>query len=273
MFTNIPGVIMGFREGLEAFLMITIVLQYLARINRTELRKAVYQGAFAGLGLSVVLGGVLYLISNAIQKTDEIAKIWESGASLIALAFVTTFIYWMIKHGRNMVQEVQGQVKENLSTLGLFTLSFIMVAREGTEIAIFTFAGQYHILAITLGIVIALVISVLIYRATIKVDLRLLFNITLGYLIIQAGFLLGYAVHEGLSALKALGILDANSFLFIKVFDLSKSVLDHKEGILGVPLYVLFGWYSRPEWIQFLLQYTYTVGMFGLWKLTNKRAI
>jgi high-affinity iron transporter len=266
METFIPGVIMGFREGLEAFLIISIILQYLNHIQRTELKKHVVNGAIGGIIASLFIGGVLYWISLTIQKTEEISKIWESVASLAALGLITTFIVWMIKHGQNMVGEVQDQVKRNISKTGLFSVAFIMVVREGAEIAIFTFAGQYTLVSIGVGIAAAFALSILIYNALIKVNLRVLFNMTLAYLILQAGFLLGYAVHEGLSAMKDLAILDGGHFIYKKAFDLSSTLLDHKLGALGLPLYVAFGWYSRPEWIQFILQYAYTIGLFAYWK-------
>lgn len=266
METFIPGLIMGFREGLEAFLIISIILQYLNHIQRTELKKHVVNGAIGGIIASLFIGGVLYWISLTIQKTEEISKIWESAASLAALGLITTFIVWMIKHGQNMVGEVQDQVKRNISKTGLTSVAFIMVVREGAEIAIFTFAGQYTLLSIGVGIAAAFALSILIYNALIKVNLRVLFNMTLAYLILQAGFLLGYAVHEGLSAMKDLAILDGGHFIYKKAFDLSSTLLDHKQGALGLPLYVAFGWYSRPEWIQFILQYAYTIGLFAYWK-------
>ena len=266
METFIPGLIMGFREGLEAFLIISIILQYLNHIQRTELKKHVVNGAIGGIIASLFIGGVLYWISLTIQKTEEISKIWESVASLAALGLITTFIVWMIKHGQNMVGEVQDQVKRNISKTGLSSVAFIMVVREGAEIAIFTFAGQYTLLSIGVGIASAFALSILIYNALIKVNLRVLFNMTLAYLILQAGFLLGYAVHEGLSAMKDLAILDGGHFIYKKAFDLSSTLLDHKQGALGLPLYVAFGWYSRPEWIQFILQYSYSIGLFAYWK-------
>jgi high-affinity iron transporter len=270
MDTFIPGLIMGFREGLEAFLIVTIILQYLSQTNKSGFKKFVFNGTIAGVLASFVIGGALFVVSSAIQKTEEIAKIWESGASIVALVFVTTFIYWMIKHGSNMVVEVQNQVKQSLSKAGLFSVAFIMVVREGSEIAIFTFAGQYTLASIGLGISLALIVSLLVYKSMVKINLRVLFNITLIYLILQAGFLLGYAVHEGLSALKALSIISGDNFIFMKAFDLSGTVFNHKEGVLGIPMYVLFGWYSKPEWIQLILHYGYVVGMILVWKNLRK---
>jgi high-affinity iron transporter len=256
---------MGFREGLEAFLIVSIILQYLRKSKNESLRKYVYYGTISGIVASLGIGGILYILSKAIDKMDQVAKLWESGASFVALALVTTFIYWMIKHGRNMVSTVESSVSQNLSAFGIASVAFIMVAREGVEVAIFTFAGQYGIAALFTGIAAALVLAVLINHSLVKVNLRVLFNITLAYLILQAGFLLGYGIHEGLSALGSMNLLSSESPLLIKAFDLSETIFYHKEGLLGLPLYVLFGWYSKPEILQFIMQYLYTGSVFYIW--------
>ena len=145
-----------------------------------------------------------------------------------------------------------------------------MVAREGAEIAIFTFTGNYELPAISTGILLSLILAVLIYFSLVKVNLKVIFKITLVYLILQAGYLLGYSIHEGLSALKDLAVLSSNSILYTKAFDLSATILNHKEGVLGLPLNVLLGWYSKPEWIQFISQYAYTIGIFAYLKRYSK---
>lgn len=267
----LPGFIMGFREGLEAFLVVAVIIQYLNKIGMERLRKNAFYGVLTGGIASLLFGGVLYLITNAFGKMDETAKLWESVASLIALVLISTFIYWMIKHGRNMTTEIQGKVSQNLSALGVFVITMVMVLREGAEIAIFTFAGKYTVVSISLGILLALIFTILVFYSLVKVNIKTIFNVTLAYLILQAGFLLGYGIHEGLSALKSLDYLNGESFLFVKAFDLSNTMLNHKEGILGLPLYVVFGWYSKPEWVQFISQYLYTLSMFFIWhKMVNE---
>jgi len=273
MLVFLPGIIMGFREGLEAFLIVTMILRYLSKINQSVFKKHVWQGIIAGILLSLILGLGLNILSDTIVKVNQFAKIWESVASLAALLLVTTFIFWMINHGRNMVAYVEGQVADSLSKWGIFLVSLIMVSREGAEIAIFTFAGRYTFGSVSLGILGSLVLTILIFYSSAKINLKTIFNITLVYLILQAGFLLGYGIHEGLSAMKDIGYISKDNFILIKAFNLSKTIFYHKEGIFGVPLYVLFGWHSAPEWIQFLTQYIYTISVYIYWYLKNKREI
>lgn len=269
----LPGLIVGFREGLEAFLVVAIILRYLKESRREASIKYVWRGALLGLALSFLLGGLLYWIAQSTSNLDPVAKLWESGASVFALILVTTFIVWMIRNGSQMTVEVESKVEKTLSNAGILILAFAFVAREGVEIAIFTFAGSYSFWGILIGLAVSLGLTVLMFFSLVKVNLKVIFNVTLVYLILQAGFLLGYAVHEGLSAFKDLMVIDAGSPIYTKLFDLSGTVLDHKTGVLGLPFYVLFGWYSRPEIIQFVVQYVYTLGVFGYWLAFLKKRI
>ena len=196
---------------------------------------------------------------------DTLSKAWESVASFTALLLVTTFIVWMIRHGSQITKNVREQVSLNLSASGVFLIAFAMVMREGTEIVVFSFAGKYLPSAVFMGIGASLVLAFLIYRSLVRVRIDLIFQMTLAYLILQAGFLLGYSVHEGLSAMKGYALLPADNPVFIKAFYLSSTILNHKDGIIGLPLNVLLGWYSKPEWIQFVVQYAYTTGIFTIW--------
>lgn len=263
---------MGFREGLEAFLLIAIVLQYITKIDKEHLKNKITQGAAAGVIISITLGLLLSRLSEYLGGVSSLTKLWESAASLVALLLVSAFIVWMIRHGTNMSQHVKEQVGENISASALFWISLIIIAREGTEIAIFSFAGKYPFDIVIMGVFSALVLSVLIFYSLIKVNLSILFKITLAYLILQAGFLLGYSLHEGFSALKGYGMISADSFVFDKAFNVAQTIFSHKDGALGIPLHVLFGWYSKPEWIQFIVQYVFTISMFGYWVSYNKRA-
>ncbi|MFP6775533.1 MAG: FTR1 family protein [PS1 clade bacterium] len=268
-----PSFIMGFREGLEAFLLITIVLKYITRLDKGYLKNKVINGAITGVIISIVLGLTLNTLSEYLGGVSALTKLWEAGASLVALLLVSGFIIWMIRHGSNMSKHIEGQVGNNISSRALFWISLVIIAREGTEIAIFSFAGKYPFEVVSLGVASALILSILIFYSLVKINLSLLFKITLAYLILQAGFLLGYSLHEGISALKANEMLAADSAILDKVFNFSNTILSHKDGNLGIPLHVLFGWYSKPEWVQFIVQYFFTISMFSYWALYNKRHV
>lgn len=269
--TQFPSFIMGFREGLEAFLLIAITLKYITKIDKGHLKNKVVQGGIAGLIISIFLGLMLSQFSEYLGGVSSLTKLWESVASLIALLLVSVFITWMIRHGSNMSKFVENELSQNISTNALFWISFIIIAREGTEIAIFSFAGKYPYEIVGMGVLTSLILSIFIFFSLVKVDLSVLFKITLAYLILQAGFLLGYSLHEGFSALKGYSMIASDNYIFEKAFNFSNTLLSHKDGIFGIPLHVLFGWYSKPEWIQFIVQYLFTFSMFGYWFWNNKK--
>jgi len=266
----IPSFIMGFREGLEAFLLIAIMIKYISSTDQQHLKIKVVQGSAAGLVISLMLGMGLNSVSDALGGVSTMTKVWESAASLIALALVTMFIFWMISHGSDMAKHVQSEVKKKFSGSGLFLISLVIVAREGTEISIFSFAGKYPFSIVIMGVFASLVLTILIFYSLVKINISLLFKITLGYLILQAGFLLGYTLHEGLSALKGYEVISGENLIFSKAFDVSKTIFSHKDGVIGIPLHVIFGWYSKPEWLQFIVQYSYTFLFFSFWLRDKK---
>ena len=271
METFVQALIVAFREGLEAFLIIAILIKFLDKTNNKKLKLSVWQGMSAGIVASLLLGLVLMFVSSLIGGTDNVVKLWESVASFIAVILITTFIIWMIKHGSKIKEHIENKASLNFSKSGIFFLAMVMVAREGAEIAIFSFAGKYELLPIIIGIFASIIFVVLLFYSIVNIKLNTIFNITLAYLILQAGFLIGYSIHEGLSASKSLGTIEGENPILSKAFDLSGTSLNHKEGLIGIPLYVAVGWYSKPEWVQFIIQYAYTFFLFGFWYLLSKK--
>ena len=271
----VPGIILGLREGLEAFLIISIMLKYLEKIDRPDLEKPVKLGMLIGIAGSVVIGLAIWGAVALLKGSSEnIGKLWESVASIAGLALLSTFIFWMMKHGKTMTTDVQRQVAAKVSRTGIGSLAAVVVLREGVEISLFAFSSageEAYVIGVVIGVALAAVLAYLIFRSLVRVNLAALFTITLGYLVLQAGYLLGYAVHEFLSALKDLGTTDSGSWVYVKAFNLADTVLDHKTGALGVPLNVLLGWYSRPEWVQACLHYGYVAAMLILWWRTSLR--
>ena len=265
----IQALIMAFREGLEAFLIIAILIKYLDKTQNKNLKKHVWHGMFWGIIASLLIGLALFLLTLFIGSVDSTAKIWESLASIIAVILITTFIVWMIKHGSQMRKHIEGKAALNLTTKGIFLISMFMVLREGAEIAVFSFAGKYHFIPVILGLLLSVILVILIFYSIVNIKIKTIFKITLIYLILQAGFLLGYGIHEGLSASK--GLINPESLIYNKAFDLSGTIMNHKSGSLGIPLYVSLGWYSKPEWVQFIVQYTYTFLLLGFWYLHKKK--
>lgn len=262
---------MAFREGLEAFLIITIIIKFLEKTDNNKLKKYVGIGIALSILFSILAGLILFVVSNMLTSIENVGKLWESISSLIAVGLIITFIIWIIKHGQYIKMHIEHKTAVNLSANGITILTIFLISREGVEIALFTFAGSYQIVSIVIGIALSSIISMLILLSLIKANFKAIFVITLVYLIMQSGYLLGYGLHEGLSALKGLGYIESSNFLLAKLFDFSATIFNHKEGIIGLPLNVLFGWYSKPEWIQFAAQYLTTIALFITWIKHNNK--
>lgn len=271
----IPGLIMGLREGLEAFLIIAIMLEYLNKTNRVEDKKYVFTGLGIGILASLVFGLILYGVSVYLGDQDgNIAKLWEFIASFAALVLITTFIYYMLKHKDSIVGEIKDKISTALTSTAIIALAAVMVAREGAEISLFVFAATEqasYLFGTLTGVLLSGGLTFLIYKSLIKVNLKVIFNITLVYLILQAGFMLGYSFHELFSWLKAESIIDASHWIYTKAFDLSDTFLYHKEKPIGIILYVTIGWYSKPEVFQFVIQYIYTGVLLYIFARTNRK--
>src|SRR3989344_1706395 len=248
----VQALIVAFREGLEAFLIIAILLKFLDKSEEKKYKRNVWQGTFAGIIISVILGIVLFKISSAIGGTDNTAKLVESSASLAAVILISTFIIWMIRHGSKIKKHVEKKAALNLSKAGIFLLAMVMVLREGAEIAIFSFAGKYTLLPVILGILLSVIAVLLIFYSIVNLKLSTIFNVTLAYLVLQAGFLAGYAVHEGLSAAKGLGAIAADNAVFTKAFYFSAK----KEflNIANISCCI-----HRPSWDWCCYPYSWTV--------------
>jgi high-affinity iron transporter len=271
----IPGAVLGLREGLEAFLIIGMMVRYLEKSGRGELTVAVRIGLGVGAAGSVLIGLGLFGLARLLGEAGEsVGDVWESVASLAGLALLTTFIYWMMKHGKTIGGEVKAQVDSNLSRWGIGVLATVVVLREGSEIALFGFSASQpsgYMAAVAVGLLVAALLAFLIYRSLIRVNLGVLFSVTLAYLVLQAGYLLGYSIHELLSALHDTGTIGTGSVLLARAFDFQGTILDHKSGVIGVALNILLGWYSRPEWIPFAAHYLYVVALFVAWRRVQQR--
>lgn len=266
----IPWIIMSFREWLEAFLIIAIILKFLEKTWNKHLKNNVFYWTIASILTSTLLGYILFWIGKSLKNVDAVSEIWTSILSLIAVWLVTTFIVWMIQHWNKIKWYIEDKTAKDLSRLWIFIVSFVMIVREWVEVAIFAFAWEYHYLSIIIWVSISAILTLIIYLSLIKINITAIFKITLIYLIIQAGYLLGYWIHEGLWSLHTLWYLSSDNILLIKLYDLSSSIFNHKEWLIGLPLNVLIGWYSKPEWIQFIVQYIFTIAVFIYWYKHSK---
>lgn len=188
---------LSFREGLEAALIIGIILVQLVKIDRKELSKYVLFGALSGLIVSAVGG---YISFNALQGMEEdVKELFEGWMQIVAAGLIAYFILWLHKNNNNVSHHIQSKVSSNSNIIGLFILSFLSIFREGLELVIFNLTqisenASNVALGSIIGVIIAVILAYAIFKTSVKMNLSVIFKI-LGLVLI---FLGGEMFAEGL---------------------------------------------------------------------------
>jgi high-affinity iron transporter len=191
------------REGLEASLIVGIVLGYLAKTENRRYFRLIWLGTAAAVAVSVAAGAALFFTIGELEGRGE--QIFEGVAMLSAVTVLTWMIFWMRKQAANVKKELEAKLASAIaagSAIGLASVVFFAVLREGVETALFLFAiGESSTpLATGIGAVVGLAISislgVAIYMGSRRLNLRQFFTATGLLLIFFAAGLLAHAVHE-----------------------------------------------------------------------------
>jgi high-affinity iron transporter len=258
----------GLREGLEAALVIGILVAYLRKQNRHQDVKRVALGVLAAIALSLLVGLSLTFLTS---EAEEGASTFIAGAaSLVAVVFVTWMIFWMAKHSRSLPSEMHNKLAKTTSSLAVVGISFFAVVREGVETSVFLWSatnaaeqGWVSILGAILGLVTASAIGYGIYRGSLKLNLRTFFAATSGFLIIVAAGIFAYGIHE----FEELGWFP---FLQATTYDLSGLI--PKDQALDVFLRGTISFRSAPTQLQTLIWFTYLLPTATIyWLRTRKK--
>jgi high-affinity iron transporter len=271
------GLLTGLREGVEAALIVSIILAYLAKTGNQRHFGRIWVGSGAAIALSVAAGLALFLTIRGLEEPAE--QIFEGFATLLAATVVTWMLFWMRRTAANIKGELQAGVDRALTEGGIWGLSilaFTAVIREGIETSLFllgqvTAASEADagatstLVGALIGIAIAVVLGLGFYRGARVINLQTFFRWTGIALIFIAAGLLGYAVHEFVEA----GWITVGT---TPAFDIS-AFLPHSGDpaevgpivILGQLLRALFGYSSRPEWVTLVAWLTYLVVILTLY--------
>ncbi|HEX2065949.1 MAG TPA: FTR1 family protein [Candidatus Thermoplasmatota archaeon] len=265
------SLLIGLREGLEALLIIGILLGLLRRLGHADKGRFVWIGAGLGVAASVLLGLLVQVAFAAFFEDGPGAAWFEIVVALVAVAILTYMVLWMERHTRTLVDTVQRQT-ERAAMEGrwvlLGSLAFFTVVREGLEMVLF-FATRLNelgwgtlVLSGALGIAVSAALAYAFFRLTVKVSLRAFFGTTgLMLVVIAAGLL----VHVTMAAADA-GLLPRGEPLW----DTSGVLPDHGHW-LGGPLHAFVGYTATPTALQLLLYLGYLVGVGG-WYLSRLAA-
>ena len=196
--------LIGLREGLEAALVVSILMVYLQRTNRQALMRWVAYGVGAAVAASVLVAIGLESVSSELHDTVE--PIFAGVVSFIAVVFVTWMIFWMKKSARTISTDLRNQLDQAAATggqLAVALMAFIAVIREGAETAIFYWAAAQatgsaaaSLLGLTLGLATAVVMGWAIYKSSASINLPKFFKVTGILLVFVAAGVLSYGIHE-----------------------------------------------------------------------------
>ena len=200
----LTSLLITLREGLEASLIVGIILAYLAKTRTPGSSKYVWLGTGLAVLTSLAAGAAIYLTAGDLTGTAE--QVFEGSAMLLAAGVLTWMIFWMRREAANVRTSLQSQIDSRLargSWLGLATLAFVAVVREGIETVLFLFAASrtaesplWATFGGLGGLAAAIGIGYILYRGTARLNLRAFFNITSVILIVFAAGMFAHSVHE-----------------------------------------------------------------------------
>jgi high-affinity iron transporter len=269
------GLLTGLREGVEAALIVSIILAYLSRTGRGDQAGRVWLGSGLAAAISVVVGIVLFNTVGAFEEPYE--QIFEGTMMLLAAAVVTWMLFWMRRQASSVKGELQAAVDRAVATgasWGLALLAFTAVIREGLETSLFL-VGQatsdrseavWILLGALTGLVIASLIGYGFYRGSRRLNLGSFFRWTGIALVFIAAGLLSHAIHEFIE-IGALG----SGFWTATAYDLS-GVLSHDDGI-GAFLRAIFGYAANPEVLTIGVHVGYVVAILVLYLRPIRRPL
>ena len=267
------GLLTGLREGVEAALIVSIVLAYLAKTGNQRHFGRIWAGTSAAVVVSAIVGVILWVTVRGFEEPAE--QIFEGLTMLLAAAVVTWMLFWMRRTAANIKGTLHAGVDRALtegSVWALATLAFTAVIREGIETSLFLLgqataateadAGATGtLLGALIGLVIAVGLGYGFYRGARVLDLRSFFRWTGIALVFIAAGLLSHAVHEFVEV----GVI---GFGTATAFDIS-AVLPHEgetvAGVIGQLLRALFGYSSNPEWVTLFSWLAYVVAVLALY--------
>ncbi|HST83490.1 MAG TPA: iron uptake transporter permease EfeU [Kineosporiaceae bacterium] len=256
--------LIGLREGLEATLVVSILIAYLVKTDRRDRLPPVWLGIGAAIALSLGIGAVLTF--SAQSMSFEAQEGFGGTMSFIAVIFVTFMIFWMRKAARSMKSELQGRLDKAISmgTGALVATAFVSVAREGIETALFVWpavqaagSGWEPLAGVFLGLAVAVTIGYLMYRRAIAFNLGRFFTWTGAALVIVAGGVLAYGIAE----FQEIGLLPGENSI---AFDVSGVIAP--DGFVAALLRGILNIHPTTSWLQAIawLLYVGTVMVFFL---------
>ena len=257
------------REGLEAALIVSILIAYLVKTDRGGSVRYVWAGVGAAAVFSLAVGGALAVAADELPEQAQAA--FEGTMALLAVGFVTWMVFWMARNARALKTELHAHVdKAAAAGAGaVAAMAFIAVSREGFETALFlwssfqtTGGGWADIFGGLLGLATAIVLGLLIYRGALRINLATFFKWTGVALIVIAAGVFTYGIHE----LQEAGLLFGEDSI---AFDISGAL--PADSVQYALFRGLFAVRTVPSWLEVFAWFAYLVPTMWLFLRTIRR--
>ena len=272
----VAPMIISLREGIEAALVIAVMLSYLRRSGQHDLKRFVVWGAIIAVIASVGVALAMNLIWGIVE--GPILATFEGVVVLLAALLLTTMILWMWNAGASITSEIEESVERkslSQSGAGIALLSFSLVMREGVELVLFTAAlviqeGLGTYIGMTLGLLIAIGLGAAIYQGSLRISLGSLFRWTSVFLILVAAGMVAYGVHELQEAgLLLIGPLEMWNINPPPLPDGTFPLL-HENGPIGGLAKAIFGYNGNPSFLEVTGYGLYLLGVLVYYLRKNR---
>ena len=251
--------LVGLREGLEASLVVVILVAYLVKSGRRHLLGRIWLGVAAAIAISLAFGAALTYGPRGL--TFEAQEAIGGTLSIVAVGFVTWMIFWMARSARSLSGDLKSHVDRaaDASRASLVVVAMLAVGREGLETALFLWAATQAassgegsssapLIGAGLGLLTAVVIACLLYRGALSLNLSKFFTWTGGFLIFVAAGVLAYGVHD----LQESGVLPGLNSL---AFDVSEQI--PPSSWIGTLLKGTFNFSPATTWFELAVWVAY----------------
>jgi high-affinity iron transporter len=257
--------LIGLREGLEASLVVVILVAYLVKTDRTALLPRIWAGVATAIVISLGFGALLTYGPRGL--TFEAQEAIGGTLSIVAVGFVTWMVFWMARSARGLSGELKGSVDRaaDAGRASLALVALLAVGREGLETALFLWAATEAaagggsaarpLLGAFLGIATAVAMGFLFYRGVLKINLSKFFAWTGVILIVVAGGVLAYGVHD----LQEAGILPG---LNSTAFDVTRQI--PPSSWYGTLLKGTINFSPQTTWLQAIAWVAYVLPTLSL---------
>lgn len=260
--------LIGLREGLEAAIVVMVLIAFLVKSERRDALKWVWLGVAAAIVMTLAV--FLVIQYSAYTVTGVGAEAIAGVASLIAVVIVTTMVLWMKKAAATISGELRAEMARALETgsIAVFTLSFLAVGREGFETALLMvgYAEEetvWPLVGLGIGVLAAAAIAYAMYIGAVRLNLSRFFKYTGIFLIFIAAGILSYGV-------RALQTADLLPGLANKAFDITSWM--NWSAWYGEIIRGIFNVRPDPTWLQLIVYVTYLVVVLALFLSPSRPA-